>query len=142
MSVGGVAKGGIFMHPPYNGGVGNTLADFGPLLVPYSPSEFRASIGIRDGGDASDGVRFMLEIVDARGARHRLIDEIGVQKGWRDVRADLSAYAGHRVHVLLIADVGPNDNATADWGCWGEPRIRLSTPRVTTEITEASAGAP
>lgn len=139
LTVGGITKAGIFVHPPYTGGVGYTWADYGPILIPYAPSEFRAAVGIRDGGDSSDGVRFSVEVVDDKGARRTILDETGIQNKWLPVKADLSPFAGRRVHLRLIADVGPKDNSNADWGCWGEPRIQLTTPRLTTTIKEAAA---
>ena len=123
------------MHPPYsNGPTGYTWADFRTILIPDAPSEFSASVGIKDGGNLSDGVRFILELLDAKGVIHRLVDTTGMQHAWRPVRADLSGFAGQRVKLRLIADPGPADNSQADWGCWAEPVVSLVTPVVETVV--------
>jgi len=128
LPVGGVTKKGIFMHPPYIGGVGYAWAELKPLTLPNQPCRFHTFIGIRDGGDPSDGVWFRVELIDAQGKVHRLAEGVGVQGSWRELEADLSPFAGQTLRLRLIADVGPNDNSTADWASWGEPAIRLASP--------------
>jgi len=140
LAVGGVSKSGIFMHPPYMGGVGYTWAEFGPITLPAAPSEFAAFVGIRDGGDPSDGVLFRVEVTDSQGRRHSLGDMLGVQKAWRPFNVDLSPFAGQSVRLRLIADVGPHDNATADWASWGSPVLRVIAPRTRTEVTDPPPG--
>jgi hypothetical protein len=44
-------------------------------------------------------------------------------KAWGRLRADLAAFRGRTVLLRLVTDVGPNDNSSSDWACWGEPRI-------------------
>lgn len=122
--VGGVRKDGLFCHPPYIGGVGYTWAQFGPLTLPDEPCCLHAWVGLKDGGYPSDGVMFIVEVVDERGNRHRIAERHGVQKEWRELVADLTKFAGRTVWLRLIADVGPNDNPTADWASWGEPTLR------------------
>ncbi|MDW8105316.1 MAG: hypothetical protein RMK92_09930, partial [Armatimonadota bacterium] len=121
LSVGGVTKNGIFMHPPYIGGVGYAWAELKPLTLPNAPCVFHSFIGLRDGGHPSDGVLFRVEVIDGQGKVHRLAEATGVQREWREIRADLSPFAGQTVRLRLIADVGPDDNSTADWASWGEP---------------------
>ncbi len=135
LPVGGVAKKGIFMHPPYLGGVGYAWAELKPLQLPHAPSLFRSFIGIRDGGHPSDGVLFRVELMDGQGKVHRLAEATGVQGEWREIRADLSPFAGQTVHLRLIADVGPNDDSTADWASWGEPVIQMASPARMLEIS-------
>ncbi|MFA0784357.1 MAG: hypothetical protein YYHSYBAR_002748, partial [Candidatus Fervidibacter sacchari] len=129
MPVGGVRKDGFFSHPPYIGGVGYVWAQFGPLTLPNEPCVFRVWVGLMDGGDPSDGALFIVEVLDEQGKLHRVAEKLGVQKEWRELVADLTEFAGKRVWLRLIADVGPNDNSTADWASWGEPRIELKTPK-------------
>jgi len=127
LPVGGVVKKGIFMHPPYIGGVGYAWAELKPISLPRLPCRFHSFIGIRDGGNPSDGVWFRLELIDAQGKVHRLAEGVGVQGSWRELEADLSPFAGQTVRLRLIADVGPNDDSTADWASWGEPKVMLAT---------------
>jgi len=128
LPVGGLTKKGIFMHPPYIGGVGYAWAELKPLTLPNQPCRFHTFIGIRDGGDPSDGVWFRVELIDVQGKVHHLAEGVGVQGSWRELEADLSPFAGQTLRLRLIADVGPNDNSTADWASWGEPAIRLASP--------------
>jgi hypothetical protein len=123
------------MHPPYIGGVGYAWAELKPISLPKHPSRFHSFIGIRDGGAPSDGVWFRIELVDAQGKVHRLAEGTGVQGSWRELEADLSPFAGQTVRLRLIADVGPNDDSTADWACWGEPVIIVASP---VKVIEAS----
>ncbi|MGC8668121.1 MAG: hypothetical protein ACP5VE_08415 [Chthonomonadales bacterium] len=132
LPVGGQSRKGIFMHPPYQGGVGYTWAELKSVRLPNGPCAFHSFIGLKDGGDPSDGVLFSVELVDAKGSRHVLASRMGYQKKWEELSADLSAYAGREVRLRLIADVGPADNSTADWACWGDPVIRRSTLSVVT----------
>jgi len=50
--------------------------------------------------------------------------------------ADLTEFAGKKVWLRLIADVGPNDNSTADWASWGEPRIERKISKRRIEISD------
>lgn len=132
--VGGVRKDGLFCHPPYIGGVGYTWAQFGPIELPNEPCEFRAWVGLKDGGDPSDGVTFIVEVLDEQGNRHRIAERHGVQKEWRELVGDLTKFSGLKIWLRLISDVGPNDNSTADWASWGEPKIERKTERRRIEI--------
>ncbi len=134
MPVGGIRKDGFFSHPPYIGGVGYVWAQFGPLKLPKEPCEFRSWVGLMDGGNPSDGAMFIVEIVDENGQRHRLSELHGVQREWRELISDLTKFSGRRIWLRLIADVGQNDNSTADWASWGEPRIKRKTKKRTFEI--------
>ena len=118
MPVGGIRKDGFFSHPPYIGGVGYVWAQFGPITLPEEPCVFRVWVGLMDGGDPSDGALFVVEVLDEQGKLHRLAKKLGVQKEWRELVADLTEFAGKKVWLRLIADVGPNDNSTADWASW------------------------
>ncbi len=134
LPVGGTSRKGIFMHPPYQGGVGYTWAELRPIRLPSGPCEFHSYIGLKDGGDPSDGVLFRLEVLDASGHDKPLASRMGYQKHWDELSADLSEYAGKEVRLRLVADVGPADNSTADWACWGEPVIRRIGSIVVTRV--------
>ncbi|MDH7571839.1 MAG: hypothetical protein QHJ73_19840, partial [Armatimonadota bacterium] len=111
-SVGGARYAGLSAHPPDHG---RTIVDV-PLTLPDDPAEFHAFVGIRD-GSRSDGVRLSVE---ANG-----IELAGVQLvpgGWREVRADLSPWAGRPVVLSLVSDsMGSHQ---FDWAFWGEPTVR------------------
>jgi hypothetical protein len=124
MACGGVEKRGLFSHPPYVGGVGYAFADFAPIQLPTEPCELRLFVGLRDGGDPSDGVDFSVIVTDERGAAHEVLKENWSQRAWKELSADLSAFAGQQVRLRLRADVGPKDNSVADWASWGEPVVR------------------
>ncbi len=137
LSVGGVSKPGIFMHPPYNGGVGYTWADFGPIALPAYPCELTCSVGIMDGGDKSDGVAFSVVATGPDGKPVVVGKAHGDQGAWRELKADLTAFAGKRVTLRLVADCGPADNTTTDWAAWGDVLIRRAAPAIVTEVTPA-----
>jgi len=134
--VGGVGKSGLYMHPPWLGGAGYTWAVTDLIQLPDAPAEFRASTGLRDGGDASDGVIFRVEVEDASGARKLLGEQLTPRdQKWHPFAVDLSAYRGQRVRLRLIADPGAADNTSADWAAWGEPVIQLAQPRLQTKVS-------
>jgi hypothetical protein len=122
---GQITKRGLFSHPPYEGGVGYTAATFEPLQLPADPCELHLFIGLMDGGDPSDGVDFTALVLAPDGGETVLFKENWAKREWREVTADLSAFAGKTIRLKLIADVGPNDNSRADWASWGEPTVRL-----------------
>lgn len=131
---GGVTKDGIFSHPPYQGGVGYTYGITEPIVIPEEPCEFRCFIGIKDGGDASDGVTFKVIALDESNAERVLLEESWAERKWKGVSADLSAFGGKSIRLKFIADVGPNDNSSADWASWGEPRITTRQPLMRVEV--------
>lgn len=125
---GGVKRDGFFSHPPYRGGVGYTAAYLGPLTLPQEPCEVHLWVGLRDGGDPSDGVDFSLWLRPEGGLWQRLFLLNWKERAWKEVRADLTPWAGQKVWLKFVADVGPNDNSVADWASWGEPVIRAKEP--------------
>ena len=78
-SCGNVSRKCLFMHPPYNGGVGYVYGVFEPITLPSAPpAAFRCTIGKGDGSDPGDGVLFRVAVVDeARrrdGRRRKAVD--------------------------------------------------------------------
>jgi len=141
MSCGGVRKSGLFMHPPWRGGVGYSYALFGPVALPAeAPAALRCSIGKGDGSDPGDGILFRLAVVDDKGAEKVLAEKQWLRHAWGELTADLSKWAGRRVRIKLIADVGAKDNSSGDWACWAEMRIESAAPVV--EITVHDAPPP
>ena len=133
LTSGGVAKDGIFSHPPYQGGVGYVYGITRPIALPNEECAFETFIGIKDGGDVSDGVTFSVLVLD-EGKEYPLFEEHWAKREWKQVSADLSDFKGKTIRLKFIADVGPNDNSTADWASWGEPRVVLNEPVMRIEV--------
>ncbi len=110
-TVNGVARGGLFAHPPDHG---STVINF-PMILLSDVGAFHSFVGIRD-GSTSTGVLFSVEVNGREIAGKRM--EPG---GWEELTVDLSRWAGKAIVLSLITD---SDGAyTCDWAQWGEPRI-------------------
>jgi len=132
---GNVSRRCVFMHPPYMTGVGYTFALFEPVELPREfPTAFRCLIGKGDGSDPGDGILFRLAVVDAKDRQTIAAEKQWIQHAWTPLEADLSRWAGQRIRIKLIADVGPADNSAGDWACWAEPRIESLQPVLTATI--------
>ena len=59
-----------------------------------------------------------------------LAEKQWLRHAWGEMTADLSKWAGQRVRIKLIADVGPKDNSSGDWACWADLRIEAAGPVV------------
>lgn len=117
------------MHPPYKQGVGYTFATFEPIQLPRNlPVAFRCSIGKRDGSDPGDGILFRIAVIDENGVETVVAERQWIEHAWSALEADLSQWAGQRIRIKLIADVGPNDNSVGDWACWADMRIESKEP--------------
>ena len=126
---GDVAKEGLFMHPPWQGATGYSFALYDPILVPRDqPCAFRASVGKMDGSYLGDGILYKLAVVDASGKKTFVAEQTVLQHEWLPIEADLSRWAGQKVRIELISDVGPADNSSGDWACWGDMRIESLKP--------------
>jgi hypothetical protein len=135
MSCGNVTKPGLFMHPPYRGGVGYAFAVFEPIDLPgIVPAVFRCEIGKRDGSDPGDGILFRVAVVDDDRAETVVAEQQWIQHAWTPLAADLSPWAGQRVRIKLIADVGPSDNSSGDWACWSGMSIESARPVLTASV--------
>jgi hypothetical protein len=121
---GGDTRQGIFMHPPWQGGVGYVFVLYDPVQLPADrPARLRASVGKADGSDAGDGILFQIAILDEAGQEHLLSEHTVTRHGWEEMEADLSRWAGQRARLKLIADVGRADNSTGDWAGWSDLRL-------------------
>ncbi len=135
---GDVTKPGVFMHPPYVGGVGYAFLLYEPVQLPPQPAAFRAVVGKGDGSDLGDGILYKVAVVDASG-KETVIGEQTVQEHkWLPIEGDLSPWAGQKVQIKLISDVGVGDNSTGDWACWAEMRIESVQPVLTRLLEESS----
>jgi hypothetical protein len=97
-------------------------------------------MGMRDGLDATDGVTFTVEVIDASGKAVRVFSEHYGDTAWRPATVDLAAFAGQRVVIKLIADAGPADNTTADHALWGEPCVVTAEPVLEVRLAEQETG--
>ncbi|HAK95981.1 MAG TPA: hypothetical protein DCM87_13570 [Planctomycetes bacterium] len=120
---GGEKKMCLFMHPPYTGGTGATIAELWPIDVPAEGAALEASIGIADGGDVSDGAVFTVLAAERQGEWVALASAAANRPGWKPFRADLGKFAGKRIFLRLVTDVGPADNSNSDWACFGDARV-------------------
>lgn len=135
---GGVSRRSLFMHPPYQGGVGYTFALFEPVDLPKDwPEAFRCLIGKGDGSDPGDGILFRIAVVDVKGKETIVAEKQWIKHAWTPLEADLSRWAGQRVGIKLIADVGPADNSSGDWAAWAELKIESLRPVLTASIHDA-----
>ena len=125
----------LFMHPPYMGGVGYSFALFPPVDLPSKPkAALRCEIGKADGSDPGDGILFQIAVVDDQGTTTLLAQKQWIRHAWTPIEADLSGWAGKRVRIKLIADVGPSDNSSGDWACWTNLRLETARPTLALAI--------
>jgi hypothetical protein len=125
----GVEKSGLFMHPPYQGGVGYAFALSEPIALPSQPATtFRAMVGKADGSDPGDGILYKLAVLDAAGAETVVTQATVRLHAWQPLAADLARWAGQAVRLKLVSDVGTNDNSGGDWACWAEMRCESREP--------------
>jgi len=134
MPCGGDLRHGLFMHPPYNGGVGYTFVLYEPIALPPAPAAaFRCDIGKRDASDRGDGILFRVAVVDAAGHETVVAERQWAEHAWTSLTADLSRWAGQSCRLKLISDVGPADNSIGDWACWANMRVETREP--VTQVT-------
>ena len=123
-SCGNVNKTCLFMHPPYRGAVGYSYALFEEIELPDEPkAALRCQIGKADGSDPGDGVLFRMAVVAADGTETMMAEKQWIEHTWTPLEADLSRFAGKRIRIKLISDVGKGDNSSGDWACWAEMKI-------------------
>lgn len=135
-SSGEVSKAGLFMHPPWTGGVGYSFAMYDPVTLPAQPAAFRAFVGKSDGSDLGDGILYRLAVVDAAGKETILGEQTVLQHEWLPLEGDLSPWAGQAVRLKLISDVGPKDDSSGDWACWGDMRLETLKPVLTRRLDD------
>ena len=125
----GVAKDSWFMHPPYKKGVGYAFAQSEPIALPaHLPAALRGEIGKADGSDPGDGILFRMAVIEPNGQETVVAEKTWIEHAWTPLEADLSRFAGQKVRVKLIADVGPKDNSSGDWAAWSNVRVESLRP--------------
>lgn len=129
MVSGGVTKKSLGMHPPYATGVGYVYALFEPIDLPAATkAAFRCTVGKGDGSDPGDGILYRVAVVEPDGRTTVVAEKSWIQHAWTPFEADLSSWAGKRIRLKLIADVGPGDNPNGDHACWADMRIESAQP--------------
>lgn len=124
MSCGGEQKIGWFMHPPYVGGTGSVCLNLKltvPSIMAIKPV-FRVFVGKRDGSDLGDGITFKIALIE-NGKEKILAQKTVKDHAWYPLEVSLAEYVGKEIVLSFITDVGPGNNSSGDWACWGNPRI-------------------
>lgn len=138
-------KPGLAMHPPWMGGVGYTFALHEPMTLPDRPVALRAMVGKGDGSDPGDGILYKIAVVDESGKQTIADERTVTEHKWMPLEADLTPWAGKRVRIKLISDVGIHDDPFGDWACWAEMRLESrdkELARILDDGAEACRRAP
>jgi hypothetical protein len=123
MLCGGQERRGLFMHPPWQGGVGSSFALYDPVVVPAGPPAcFRAWVGKRDGSFSGDGILFKVMVLEG-GRETEAAREVVTKHQWVPLETDLSPWQGKTVRIRIVSDVGSKDDSGGDWACWSGMRI-------------------
>jgi len=132
-AVGEESKPSLFMHPPYQTGVGYTFASIA-VDLPEGKPFLEFDMGFSNSSTTQDGCVFKVVIIDGK-QEHEVFSEQYAQLGqWKHGIVELTRFAGKSLIIKLISDVGPADNSYSDWSCWGEPRITLGAEVLTLTI--------
>jgi hypothetical protein len=116
MASGGVEKKAIFAHPPWKGFRGATRGEYPVQLPDADGLALTFAVGLRDGIEQTDGVRFRVE-VDGRA----VFERFWAAAQWSAGRVDIAPFRGKKVAIALVTD--PHGDSNFDWAGWGEPRI-------------------
>lgn len=123
VSCGGVGRdNALFMHPPYIGGTGYAFALY-TLDLPTTPQEFECEVGKMDGSDLGDGILYKIIVEDSTGKRSVVAEKQVTDHAWHPLKANLKAWAGQEIKLILVADVGTANNSSGDWAAWSEMRL-------------------
>lgn len=107
---------GLLLHCPWRGGTGVTFQEFHIQLPARLRTHLRGATALReDGVGKSDGVTFRIE---ANGKR--LLDVHRADAEWKPFDFDLTAMAGQTLVLRFECDCGPRDDASSDFGIWGD----------------------
>jgi alpha-L-fucosidase len=110
---GGVAKKGIFAHPPWQGAKGRVVGQFDLALNDAKEPELVFFMGIQDGHGSDKGVIYRVLAADKE-----LWSEWHKDATWRPVRVSLKDYAGKALKLELAVD-----SLGEHYANWGEPRV-------------------
>ncbi len=137
--VGGLPMSAIFIHPPYKQGVGYAFAAI-PVDLPHGKPQLEFAVGFRDGSITTDGCLFKVVVIDGDKSAEVFARQYAVRERWASHKVDLSPFAGKRVTIKLISDVGPANDSNSDWSCWGQPRVLLGDRVMAVEVHNEKPG--
>jgi hypothetical protein len=133
---GGVTRKALRSNPPWNGNPtwGSPFAEFDVALpATKEPLTLRFAYGREDDSQQSDGISFRV-LVDGK----EIFRQHTAEKKWHEASADLTPYAGQKVRIRLLSDIGPAHNCSWDFAGWADPVVRVGTSEV--EIGVAMRG--
>jgi len=120
----GVQKGraAFLLHPPWRGLTGVSYQTFRFRLPAAKAIRLTGATALReDGVGKSDGVTFRVFVNE-----EKRLDVSRAVSDWQPFTIDLSTFAGKTVTVRFETDPGPQDNASFDFGLWGDRTLTLS----------------
>ncbi|MDR0336568.1 MAG: hypothetical protein LBI18_05705 [Planctomycetaceae bacterium] len=120
---------GWAIHPPFRGGVGYTFLLSEPITVPKEEGiTFSSEVGIRNGGDQSDGVLYRVFVAEPDKEEVLAGEILWAERNWSPFLCDLSAWQGKTIRLRLVADVGTKNNSVADWAAWANLKLVSTKP--------------
>ncbi len=128
-SISGIRKTAIDAHPPWQGIIGDTFAEWTLSLPDSSDICLEFDIGLPDDSKNSDGVSFIVSIQG-----NEIFKEHYNQQKWKHISLDLTSYRGQDITLRLTTNPGPNENTVSDGAKWGEPKIIAAPPDTLTKI--------
>jgi hypothetical protein len=136
MESGNVTKDALFMHPPYKTGTGYAFATYSAIKLPAQPdAAFRAVVGKGDGSDSGDGILYRVLVIPENGTETVAVEKTITRHEWTPIEANLSRWKGQTIRLKLMADPGPKDNSSGDWGGWAEMRLESAEPQWQQSLT-------
>jgi hypothetical protein len=114
----------MLLHSPWMGGAGSVEVRY-PLALPdESPIILQLAYAMDPRRrDESDGVTFGVRVEPEDAEALVVLDEHSESREWTEVEADLSAYAGRSVELVLSAEPGPSRNPSFDFSLFAEPEV-------------------
>jgi hypothetical protein len=112
---------GLLQSPP------SSRVSYKVFIEPARPM-FEATAVLNEGVVISDGMGFKLEIRDGQAIQtlfeaHIDPRNVPADRGGRQIRVDLSRFAGREIELLLSTDPGPGGDARGDFGGWAGLRF-------------------
>jgi hypothetical protein len=138
VNAGGVSKKATFMHPPWQGGIGYTFAQYSDIKLPTQPAVLRAMVGKQDGSILGDGLIYKVAVVDANNTETVVAQTAVTTHTWKPIEADLSRWAGQTISLKLITDA--NQDTSGDWGAWAEMSIVSPQTRLLRQLQTVTSG--
>jgi hypothetical protein len=115
------------IHPPYKGGRAGSVYWETNVSIPRGAARLDFHTGLTPAPGKSDGIVYSVYLT-AGGKSVRLFEEWHKVFAWTKHSVDLGAWAGREATLRFVADAGPDDNATADHGYWGDAYLGSGKP--------------